>query len=68
LSYLIKDIVQYWGNLIFDSSKPDGMPKKLLDVSKSQQLWWKYKTDFISWLKQTYEYYSEWFYLKPNKS
>jgi len=59
LAYLIKDIVWYEGELVFDTSKPDGMPKKLLDVSKMSELWWKYKTDFIEWLKNTYEYFKK---------
>ncbi len=57
LAYLIKDIVWYKWNLIFDTSKLDWMPKKLLDVSKINNLWWKYKTNFNNWLKKTYEYF-----------
>lgn len=59
LAYIIKDLVWYNWNLIFDTSKPDGMPKKLLDVSKINTLWWKYKTDFNIWLTKTYEYFKE---------
>jgi GDP-L-fucose synthase len=41
LARLIKDIVGYEGKLIFDTSKPDGTPRKLMDVSKLQGLGWK---------------------------
>lgn len=45
LAHLIKNIVGYSGNLKFDSSKPDGTPRKLLDVSKASILGWQYKTN-----------------------
>ena len=59
LAYLVKDIVWYTGELVFDTTKPDGMPKKLLDISKITQTWWKYTTDFIKWLKNSYNYFLE---------
>ncbi len=43
LAYLIKKVVDYKGNLIFDTSKPDGMPRKLLDISKLRKLGWEAK-------------------------
>jgi len=57
LAYIIKDIVWYEGELVFDTTKPDGMPKKLLDVTKIEQTGWKYHTDFIIWLKKSYQYF-----------
>lgn len=42
LANMIKDIIGYKGKLEFDSSKPDGTPRKLLDVSKAKSLGWKY--------------------------
>ncbi len=59
LAFLIKDLVSYTWELIFDTSKPDWMPKKLLDVTKINELWWKYKTTFINWLEKTYEYFKK---------
>lgn len=56
-AYLIKEVVWYEWKLIFDITKPDGMPKKLLDVSKINQEWRKYTTSFEDWLKKTYEYF-----------
>jgi GDP-L-fucose synthase len=48
LAQKIKEIINYEGELRFDSSKPDGTPRKLLDVSKAKSLGWKYKTDLTT--------------------
>ena len=40
IAYQIADIIGYKGNFNFDSTKPDGTPRKLLDVSKINQLGW----------------------------
>jgi GDP-L-fucose synthase len=45
LAKMIKDIVGFKGDIIFESSKPDGTPRKLMDVSRIQQLGWKYRID-----------------------
>ena len=44
LAFLVRDIVGYTGELQFDSSKPDGTPRKLMDVSKLNNLGWKHHT------------------------
>ncbi len=54
---LIKDIVGYTGVLEFDSSKPDGTPRKLLDVSKINSLGWKAKYSLQDGLKKAIEWY-----------
>lgn len=59
LAFLIKDLVGYNGELRFDSNKPDGMPKKLLDSSKAADLGWKAKTSLEDGLKKTLEWYLE---------
>jgi GDP-L-fucose synthase len=59
LANLLKDIVGYKGELIFDTTKPDGMPRKLLDVSKINNLGWKYSTELSDGLKDTYEWYKK---------
>ncbi len=41
LAHLIKDIVGCQGNILFDTSKPDGTPRKLMDVSKLKALNWE---------------------------
>lgn len=51
LALLIKEITNYKGKIEFDASKPDGMPKKLLDISKAKELGWKPKTRFEIALK-----------------
>lgn len=59
LAYLIKDLMKYSGELKFDSSKPDGMQKKLLDSSKAANLGWKAKTNLKEGLKKTIDWYLE---------
>lgn len=54
LAMLIKDILGYRGSIEFDSSKPDGTPRKLLDVSKLHALGWKHKIGLIEGLHKTY--------------
>jgi GDP-L-fucose synthase len=51
---LIADIVGYRGEIVFDTSRPDGAPQKLLDVSKLTQLGWKAKTPMRRGLEQAY--------------
>ena len=45
------------GKIIFDTSKPTGMKKKCLDVSKINKLGWYAKTDLNDGIKKTLEYY-----------
>lgn len=53
----IKEIVGYEGELIFDSSKPDGNPRKLLDSSLINSLGWNSSIDLKTGLKNTYDWY-----------
>ncbi|RTE07927.1 GDP-L-fucose synthase [Paenibacillus whitsoniae] len=57
LALLIKKIVGYEGEVRFDPEKPDGTPRKLLDVSRMEKLGWKAKVTLEEGLKQTYEWY-----------
>jgi GDP-L-fucose synthase len=57
LAHLMKDIVGFEGKIEFDKTRPDGMPRKLLDVSKINGLGWKAKTDLKDGLKETYAWY-----------
>jgi GDP-L-fucose synthase len=43
LAELVMELVGYQGQLVFNTEKPDGTPRKLLDVSKLHQLGWKHK-------------------------
>lgn len=60
LALLIKKLTNYNGELVFDTSKPDGTPRKLLNVSKINSLGWKHSInlkegilDTLDWLKKT---------------
>lgn len=57
LAELIKGIVGYRGEIVFDRSKPDGTPRKVLDVSRIASLGWKPKIDLRKGIEQTYEWY-----------
>jgi len=55
LAFLLKGIVGYQGDLVFDTSKPDGMLKRMLEVSKLTNLGWKAKIDFETGLREMYK-------------
>ncbi len=50
-------VVGYEGDIMFDSSKPDGTPRKLMDVSRLSSLGWRYKIDLEVGLSKTYEWF-----------
>ena len=53
----MKQVVGYEGNLTFDTTKPDGSPRKLIDVSRLSNMGWKYNIDLENGLKKTYKWY-----------
>lgn len=55
LALLIKDIIGYEGEIKFDTSKPDGTPRKLMDVSKLHSKGWKHKIELRDGIKLAYE-------------
>lgn len=55
LAELIKQITGFTGDLVFDSSKPDGTPRKLLDVTKINKLGWHYKTKLKEGIQIAYQ-------------
>jgi GDP-L-fucose synthase len=57
LAELVAEIVGFRGQLVFDSSKPDGTPRKLLDVSRFQALGWQAKTSFREGIAKAYADY-----------
>lgn len=59
LAYHVKDLVGYQGELTFNTTKPDGMPKKLLDISSLHSTGWQYSTTLEAGLKRTYNWYLE---------
>jgi len=59
LAMMIKDIVGFKGDILHDLSKPDGTPRKLLDVSKIKQLGWEPKVSLEEGIRRTYGWYLE---------
>jgi GDP-L-fucose synthase len=59
LAETVKEVVGYTGDIVFDSSKPDGTPRKLMDVSRLHAMGWKATTDLKSGLKTAYEEFME---------
>ena len=59
LAELIAEVVGFEGELVFDSSKPDGTLRKLLDVTRLNQLGWSSRISLRDGIKRTYEWYLE---------
>lgn len=59
LAHMIKDIVGYSGDIVFDTSKPDGTPRKLLDVSKLFDMGWKPRITLEEGIRTAYNWYQE---------
>ena len=57
LAGLIADIVGYKGKIVYDTTKPDGTPQKLLDVSRLHKLGWNAKISLRDGIRQSYEWY-----------
>lgn len=57
LAELIKGIVGFRGSIVFDASKPDGTPRKWLDVSRMEQLGWRASTTLAEGIRKTYDWY-----------
>jgi len=57
LAGIIRDVVGFTGEIVFDSSKPDGTPRRVLDNSKIASMGWKPKIDIREGLRREYEYY-----------
>ena len=59
LAELVADVVGYTGRIETDTSKPDGTPRKLLDVSRINQLGWKAAIPLRQGIEQTYQHYAQ---------
>ena len=59
LAEMLCDIIGFKGSLVFDSSKPDGMPRKVMDVSAIRKLGWKPKVSLEEGMRRTYDWYKE---------
>ena len=57
LSIIIKKIVGYKGNIIWDETKPNGTPRKIMNSDKIRKLGWKPKTSLLEGIQKTYDWY-----------
>ena len=57
LAEIVKEVVGFKGKITNDLTKPDGTPRKLLDVSRLESTGWKYKTELKEGIKKVYEWY-----------
>jgi len=56
---MIKEIVGYEGQIKWDTSKPDGTPRKLLDVSRLHEMGWKHRVSLSSGIAKVYDFYQK---------
>jgi nucleoside-diphosphate-sugar epimerase len=54
----MKQVVKFKGELTFDTTKPDGSPRKLIDVKRLKNMGWEYSVDLREGLERTYEWYA----------
>jgi GDP-L-fucose synthase len=57
LAEIIKKVVGFKGDLVYDNTKPDGAPKKLIDVNRLQNMGWSSKVDLKEGIQRTYSWY-----------
>ena len=57
LAHLVRDVVHPAASIIFDTSKPDGMPRKVLDVTRLRRLGWQASIDVHDGVRQTYDWF-----------
>jgi GDP-L-fucose synthase len=59
LAEIILSVIGYRGRLVFDAGKPDGTPRKLLDVSRMTDLGWRPQIGLKDGIEQTYAWFQE---------
>ena len=59
LAETIQKITGHQGNIVWDANKPDGTPRKLMDVSKMKDIGWEYSTELEDGIKKTYHWFLE---------
>ena len=59
LAEMIKDVVGYEGEIVNDTSKPDGTPRKLMDVSRLANLGWEPKIPLLTGIRSTYQWFEK---------
>jgi GDP-L-fucose synthase len=59
LAEIIQNVTGHQGNILWDASKPDGTPRKLMDVSKMKEIGWQYSTELEDGIRKTYQWFLE---------
>ena len=59
LAEIIQKIIGYSGDIFWDTTKPDGTPRKLMDVSKLKSIGWQYSTELEEGIEKTYAWFLE---------
>ena len=59
LAELIKEVIGYEGEIVWDGTKPDGTSRKLLDVSRLEKAGWKYKKELKNGIREAYKWFME---------
>jgi len=59
MTEIIKEVVGFNGKIVFDAIKPDGSPRKLIDVSRLSNMGWNYSVDLEEGLQRLYKWYLE---------
>jgi GDP-L-fucose synthase len=59
LAEIIMSVIGYKGSLVFDTDKPDGTPRKLLDVSRLKSLGWQAQVSLRDGIERTYRWFTE---------
>ena len=59
LAETIQKVIGHNGNIIWDATKPDGTPRKLMDVSKMKEMGWEYSTELKEGIEKTYQWFLE---------
>lgn len=57
LADMVKKVVGFEGEIVWDTSKPDGAPQKLLDISKIHAFGWKHKIELVEGIEKTYDWF-----------
>ena len=55
----MKQVVGFKGKLVFDTTKPDGVPRKLIDITRLKKMGWNYSVELEEGLHKTYKWYKE---------
>ena len=59
VAQIVKEVVGFCGEIVFNTKMPDGTKRKLLDISKLERLGWKPEIPLIDGLKETYEWFQK---------